>query len=135
MKLRSKFSPIHYFFNEKIKWEERREILMDIVGQSNDLDLMESDKRFSDLMDKLTGKTIKEYEAQVKALKERLKGQLEVIPNRLDEVDRMMPEAEPDYDKLSAEILDAETEIKSIEEQIRDKSKSLERFYKVRRLD
>ena len=120
------------FLNEKIKWEERREILMDIVGQSNDLDLMESDKRFSDLMDKLTGKTIKEYEAQVKAHKREIKGQLEVIPNRLDEVDRMMPEAEPDYDKLSAEIQDAETEIKSIEEQIRDKSKSLERFYKVR---
>ena len=120
------------FFNEKIKWEERREILMDIVGRVSDIDIMKGDNRFSALIDKLTGKTMKEYEAQVKARKKEIKAQLDAIPNRLDEVDRMMPATEPDYEQLAAFIQDAEEDMKKVEEQIRDKSKNLEHYYKVR---
>lgn len=120
------------FFNLNLKWEERREILTDIVGKVNDMDILTSESRFSSLVDKVTGKTMEEYEAQIKSRKKEIKSKLETIPDRLDEVDRMRPEQEPDYEQLNLSIKGLEEKIISIENQINDKSKVLENYYEVR---
>lgn len=120
------------FFNTTLKWEERREILTDIVGKTNDMGILTSEPRFSTLINKLTGKTMDEYKAQIRSQKKEVRDNLEAIPDRLDEVDRMRPEQEPDYEQVNLTIKELEGKNKEIDEQIRDKSKALENFYQVR---
>lgn len=96
------------FFNTQIGWKERREILSQIAGISeNDADLVNTIATpKNDLQEVISilneGKTLSEKKAEIGAQKSKLKKELDEIPSRLDEVDRNKPAAS-DFEKLKAE--------------------------------
>jgi hypothetical protein len=95
----------YYFCN--LKWLTQREILIDMVGGlPDDSELMKSNDKFHSLIEKLSNKSLKDYQTQVKQTIKRLKEDKDKIPVRIDEVNNNMPEAlnYPEIEKQVEEI-------------------------------
>jgi DNA repair exonuclease SbcCD ATPase subunit len=116
------------FFNEGIKWEDRRDILTRISGNVSEQEILYKNPKFQDLLDKLTGKSLKEFETQVKQQKNHIKDQLEIIPVRLDENQRQTP-VEPDYKQIQAELDIIQIDIENTDRQLRDSSEAKKGLY------
>lgn len=100
------------YFNTVLDWNQRRATLLKIAGEiSNDDVVATNTKLFAPLMQELAGKkSLEEFKKQLAAQKKIIKDELALIPSRIDEAKRSMPE-EADYvalqkelDKLTAEI-------------------------------
>ncbi len=113
------------YFNQSLKWNERREILSSMAGEiannevTNGLDVAEVVEMLSQ------GKDLAEQKKVIAAQRKRLKDEIEVIPTRIDELIRMKPEAE-DFEALEIEIGNNNDKISEIEAQILDASKGIE---------
>jgi len=96
------------FFNTQIGWKERREILSQIAGISeNEAELIDTIATAkNDLQEVIAilneGKTLAEKKAEIGAKKSKLKEELNQIPSRLDEVDRQRP-AELNWTELESQ--------------------------------
>ncbi len=102
-----------------LNWIERRKVLIDIAGEVNDAEIAEKDDRFKELLSTLNGKkTIEEYKREIAAKKKVIRDELEMIPARVDEATRSMPEA--------VDVKSVNNEIASLEEQVKDIDKSIE---------
>lgn len=73
------------YFCSKLKWNERRKILLDIWGEVSDADLFDKEE-FSPLKKLLAGKTIEDYCKTVKAQMKKTNEELKAIPARIDEL-------------------------------------------------
>lgn len=111
------------YFNS-LKWQDKREILTKIVGEITDQDIFKTDAKFDELVSQLNaGKTLKEYKAQVVSQRKKVSDDLQMIPTRIDEAQRTMPEI-PQYDVIEQLINDKQKELDSIDLLIEDKSKA-----------
>lgn len=127
-----------FYFNG-LKWQERRNILVEIAGDISNNDVLDavinvSNKgRFNALINALnTGKTIDEFKRELAAKKKKVKDEAESIPSRIDEVRRGMPApADPTTEtKLAA----ARKEIAELELTLND-NQAAERAESKRRAD
>ena len=50
------------FFNEQLKWEDRRRILMEICGEVSDEEIIQRNQNLKPLLDMLTGKTVDDHQ-------------------------------------------------------------------------
>lgn len=119
------------YFNEALKWIDRRAVLMDMAGLSgekvNDL-LPDNQQDFlRDILNQ--GKTLAEYAKELSARRKNLKDEIMLIPARVDEATRSLPEAR-DYSeiklqiKAKQELLDAfDKQINNIVEQQRSQQR------------
>lgn len=80
-----------FYFSESLHWEKRRGILLEICGNVSDLDIMESDSELRNLAEILNGKPVDEYKKIIKAKKQTINKQLELIPARIDEATKAIP--------------------------------------------
>lgn len=110
---------------ESLKWEQKREVLVDLVGNVSDEDLYNSDKDFKALSEKLTNKNLDEYDKQLKASIKLSKQEQIDLPGRIDEVERSKPES-IDFTELDNQIKSKQTEISKIDALIEDKSKQFD---------
>jgi exonuclease SbcC len=106
------------YFNS-MKWQDRRQTLLSVVGGISDRDVAGSNADFNALMDAMTGKTFAEYKAEISSKKKKLKDELENIPLRIDEVNRGMPKIQA-WDELKAEIATSEARIAEIDKAFTD---------------
>jgi exonuclease SbcC len=118
------------YFNSRLKWNERREILSAMAGEiTNDqiLDaIQENGNDNFDLIELLNAETTLENEKKKIAVKKReLKDKIEVIPARLDELNRMKPE-EKDFDAIESEIVYKKNALKAIDDQIENQQKGVQ---------
>lgn len=115
-------SPLYF---NTLHWEERRSMLMSLVEMPEHGEILE----FMDPSEVRLLKTIDidEKKAETKAKIKRLKEELKFIPTRIDEVIKGRPE-KLDWRKLQAEANEFERSLKTVEEQIKDKSKIGEAF-------
>lgn len=116
------------YFNSK-NWKERRKVLIEMAGELNDTEILNSDPVFRPLVEQMGSKSIEEFKAVIHAKKQPIDKILKEIPARIDEVDRSMPEAE-DWEELRKQADTIRTEIKNIDAAIIDRSKPIEAFYK-----
>jgi hypothetical protein len=95
------------YFNEKIKWEERRRILLDVCGNITDADVIASDPKFSPLSEFLERQTPEERKKILQQDARRINKELEQIPVRISEQERILSGSEnlPDEEYLRG-ILD-----------------------------
>ncbi len=102
-----------------MKKEDKRKLLVQMAGGVSDAEIAEGNDDFIKLLALLikNKKTLDELKKEVTAKRLRIKNEVEGIPGRIDEVKREMPEAE-DWDKISAEISQKETEMERIKDQI-----------------
>lgn len=100
------------FFNEQVKWQDRRKILLEICGDISDTDVIASESKLSRLPEILNGRTIEEHRKVIAAKRSDINKELEKIPVRIDEIKRGMPELD-DINKqaLEADITNLNVEI------------------------
>ena len=105
------------YFNENVKWQERRNILLEVCGDILDEDVIASDAALAKLNDVLSGKSIEDMKKVIASKKKHINDELEKIPVRIDEIHKMIPEVQIDADALKAKVEKLETEINGLKDQ------------------
>lgn len=80
------------FFNEQLKWQDRRKTLLEVCGDITDDDVIASNPALFDLPGILEGRTIEQHRKVVESRRRQINDELEKIPVRIDEATRSMPE-------------------------------------------
>lgn len=113
------------YFNS-IKWQDRRTLLIDVFGEVSNEDIAKGNPAYVALVAKLTqGKTIEDYNAQIKASVKKAKEDLDVIPTRIDEVERSKPEVQ-DFKVLETELKGYESQLEKVDEDLADLNKAFD---------
>ncbi|MFC4768706.1 AAA family ATPase [Effusibacillus consociatus] len=80
------------YFNEVLKWQDRRKILLQVCGDISDDEVISSNNELTRLPDILNGRSIEDHRKIIAAKRAEINKELEKIPVRIDEVQRSMPE-------------------------------------------
>ena len=105
------------YFNENIKWQDRRKILLEICGDITDEEVIASDKQLSQLNELLSGKTMEDMKKIIASRKKHINDELERIPVRIDELHRSIPETVADVSVAKASVATIEKEIEELKTQ------------------
>lgn len=116
----------HYF--NGLEWKERREILTSIAGDVDDQDIASIKPEFEAILNLMGQKSYEEFLKQLVATKKKLKDELLLIPPRIDEVSRNIPESR-NWKNIQDQIDILSNQIDLIDAQISDTSKQAESFY------
>lgn len=119
-------NPLH--FGSVLPWKDRRAMLLEVVGDVSDYDVMEHDPALSQLGEILDGHTIPDFRAMVAAQKRKINDELGVIPARIDEVSRQIPETELDYSAMEAKAAEVKNQIASLDEAMTDAGKIFDTY-------
>jgi DNA repair exonuclease SbcCD ATPase subunit len=113
------------YFNS-IKWQDRRNLLIDIFGEVSNEDVARGNSAFEKLLAKLTqGKTLEDYKAQISASIKKAKEDIKAIPSRIDEVFRGKPEAQ-DFEALESQKSNLEKQLEKVDSEIADTNKAFD---------
>lgn len=104
------------YFNEQVKWKDRRNILLSVCGDVSDEDVIASDAALAKLNDVLSGKSIEDIKKVIASKKKHINDELEKIPVRIDEIHKMIPEITVDAEALKAKVSQLETEINGLKD-------------------
>lgn len=114
-----------FYFNS-LKWQDRRNILIDIAGSISNTEVFDSiitasnKNQYSSLINALNaGKTIDEFKRELSAKKKKVKDEADNIPSRIDEVRRGMPQ-EYDFDELRENLKSAEHDLATLQGTLND---------------
>lgn len=102
-----------YFLS--LKQDIQREALMAIAGVKSDEEIAGNNKDFLTLLDTLSGKSLADYRKQVAVEKKRLKAQADEIKPRIDQTNKMKPEAD-EWDTLEGMLADKKKELEEVSE-------------------
>lgn len=80
------------FFNEQLKWQERRKILLQVCGDVSDDDVISSNGELAKLPSILKGRSLEDHRKVIAARRAEINKELDKIPVRIDEVQRSMPD-------------------------------------------
>lgn len=112
-----------WYFNQQMKWNERREVLTQIVGDVSDIEIAERLENSSELIQLITSG------ANLVEKKKELTAKRKLLENEVKEIDPRIAEAKTsvvndlDFEQLQAELDVKEKEYYSIDEQLLDSSK------------
>ncbi len=111
------------YFNDVMKWEERRKILQMMAGTITSADILpEIEGNKSELIQLLSeGKNLADEKKRLAAKRKTIKEELDLIPSRLDENSRNLPE-EKNWEELESQIDSKKKIIEELEEKIENKS-------------
>lgn len=98
-------NPAH--FNEQLKWQDRRKMLLEIAGDVTDEDVISTNDSLKKLANYLGNRTIDDHKKVIMAKRKEINEELERIPIRIDEINRNLP----DVDDLDKQSLKAKIEI------------------------
>lgn len=110
------------YFNNQLKKEERREVLINISGTNiSDDEILDSKEEFKILKDNLEGRSIDDYKKVVQAKIKDLNKEKETIPVRIDELtNTLITEHDIDYKKIEEEKEKYNKELNNIELEMTD---------------
>lgn len=80
------------YFNEQVKWQDRRKTLLEICGDISDEEVIASDKNLTDLPAILQGRSIENHRKIIAARRTEINKEIEKIPVRIDEIQRTLPD-------------------------------------------
>lgn len=118
------------YFSEKLKWVDRREMLMEVLGNIGDSVIIGSNRKLKPLESLLDGKDIDKFKAMVASRRKKLNEELKMIPIRIDEINQGLPELNVDFEEVKQEIEVLRQEIEFIDSKILDESKVYEEIAK-----
>ena len=119
-------NPNHF---NSLKWTERRNIIFELAGNISDDEIAASRPEFVSLLAVIGNKTLKGYKNEIAAKKKRLKEDLTAIPNRIDELQRSLPE-EMDYSEIEEKIAIKNEEIRVLESSMTDSTLAYDEKFK-----
>jgi DNA repair exonuclease SbcCD ATPase subunit len=82
------------YFNEVLKWQDRRKILLEVCGDVTDGEVIASNRALADLPNILGTRSLEDHHKVIAAKRAEINKELEKIPVRIDEVRRGMPDIE-----------------------------------------
>ena len=106
-----------HYFAEKMKWQLQRETLLQMAGAKTDEEIAADNADFKALLDHLNGKSLSDFRKELAAEKKRLKAEKDDIEPRIDQTQKLMPEAE-DWDALQHEKDEAQKQLKDVQAQL-----------------
>ena len=80
------------YFNENLKWQERRAILLNLCNNLSDEEIIAKNEEFMPLFEDLKGRTVQEYTKIVKSKQTAINDELKAIPQRIQEATLAIPE-------------------------------------------
>jgi hypothetical protein len=80
------------YFNEFLKWEDRRKILLEVCGDVPDEKIFQSDLELSTLPSLIGTHSIDDFRKILASRRAQINAELEKIPVRIDEVTRSLPD-------------------------------------------
>lgn len=95
------------YFNEHLKWQDRRAILLSICGgEMSDSDILarSSSAEFMPLIDALKGRTVQEYSKIIKGKQTAINDELKAIPQRIAEASLAIPETVAEVDETAKAV-------------------------------
>ncbi len=88
------------YFNEVLHWQERRKILLEVCGDVSDEEVIVSDDALARLPDILNGRKLEDHRKVVMARRSEINKELELVPVRIDEAQRGLPQTEKRAEEL-----------------------------------
>lgn len=91
------------YFNNIMKWQDRRSLLFELVG--GDVDLPEDKaQKFEMLKEKMGDASEEQFRAMINRDKKAVKKELGDIPGRIDEMHRMLPDEMPNAKEIEVAL-------------------------------
>lgn len=112
------------YFNDGLKWEERRNVLMQIAGDITDAEIASGNTEYEQLLSEIGKETLSNFKKKKNAEKKLLKETLETLPTRIDEATRSMPDP-IDFSVVEKNIAGKKQELQQIEKETSDSVKAL----------
>ena len=113
------------FFNSDTKgaeWQDRRKILFEISGDVSDETVIASDEKLAGLSEILAGKSIDNFKKILIERIKKVKGSIEEIPIKINELSRTVLSEDVNYPVVDAKLLEHKAELKTIEQSMTDAS-------------
>ncbi|MGE6260904.1 AAA family ATPase [Heyndrickxia sporothermodurans] len=104
------------YFNEQLKWQDRRKTLLQVAGDVTNEEIITSKKELAELPVILNGRSIEDHRKIIAAKKKEINEQLEKIPVRIDEINHGLP----DLNGLNRQVL--EGAINQLNKEIEEKT-------------
>ncbi len=120
------------YFNVNTSWQDRRKILLQIVGDVSDEEVINNSKKLKDLPGLLNGNSIDSFKTIIASKKKKLNEQLKAIPIRIDEINRNLPVLAEgvDYELLEKERASIKGELNVVESQLENQQRIADDFIK-----
>lgn len=112
------------YFNDVLKWEERRSVLMQVAGDITDADIAAGDTTYEKLMAEIGKETLADFKKKLAAEKKKLKEALETLPTRIDEATRSMPDA-IDFAVVEKNLKGKKDELTGVDNELSDRVNAL----------
>jgi hypothetical protein len=107
------------YFNEHLKWQDRRGILLNLCNNLSDEEIIAQSEEFAPLLDELKGRTVAEYKKIIQSKQSAINEELKAIPQRISEASLAIPETVAEVDEaekatIEQKIADLNDEINAI---------------------
>ncbi|MET3658339.1 hypothetical protein [Sporosarcina psychrophila] len=99
------------FFNENLKWQDRRATLLEVCGDIEEEDVLAFNSALKNLPTILKGRTIEDHRKIIAARRAEINKELDRIPVRIDEINNSLPEVNIDVPSIEKEIASIETKL------------------------
>ena len=108
------------YFNEVMRWQDRRALLMEVCGDVEIADVVAVDASLAGLSDILNGHNIDDFRKMIASQRKEINDQLQKIPVRIDEAKLSMSEAVPWIDEIPGKLESLNKQRAAIESEIAD---------------
>ena len=107
------------YFNEHLKWQDRRAILLNLCNNLTDEEIIAQSEEFNSLLEELQGRTVTEYKKIIQSKQTAINDELKAIPQRISEASLAIPENVAEVDEtekalIEQKIADIDNEINAI---------------------
>lgn len=99
------------YFNEHLKWQDRRAILLSLCNNLSDEEILAQSDEFSPLREELKGRTVGEYSKIIKGKQTAINDELKAIPHRISEASLAISEATLAIPKTLSTLTEADKEV------------------------
>lgn len=99
------------FFNENLKWQDRRKTLLEVCGDVDFVDVLNFNDRLKELPAILKGRAIEDHRKVIASRRAEINKELDRIPVRISEVENSMPEITVNVASLNKEVTEIETKL------------------------
>lgn len=87
-----------FYFNEKMKWQDRRKMLIEMCGDIPDSAVISQNSELKPLESVIGTKSIDDYRLQLKSQMKPINDELKAIPIKINEAQRAIPESVENFD-------------------------------------
>ena len=94
------------YFNEHLKWQDRRAILLSLCENITDDEIISNNAEFTPLLEELKGRTVQEYKKIIQSKQAGINDELKSIPQRIAEATLAIPATVENVDETERAVIE-----------------------------